>query len=135
MRLACERCDRKDFDGTTREAALAAGWTEIEPDEPEAESVIDWWYYLGVCPDCRSSEMNAYQPPGETLPPRVRAAVERSAEKVRPAVDAEAMRAAFHDPGAVVLPRVLISWADAALDEIARLRPFEARCRPRGQGR
>jgi hypothetical protein len=43
--ISCYACDAT-IDGI--EEALAAGWSDIEPD-PEGRG----WNYLGECPDCK----------------------------------------------------------------------------------
>lgn len=115
IRLACEHCDREDFDGTTLAQATASGWTDIEAAPAGLDSVIDWWSHLGTCPDCIEPSVS----PPAPLPP---------------AFDAKAVREEF--AGVV---SALGAWAppwkegfriasDAALAEIVRLQPFEARC-------
>lgn len=66
-RLACQGCDRDDFDGVKR---LPKGWdyirrvqslkeslTTYDRDEyPKGYSVLDWYTHMGICPDCREVE-------------------------------------------------------------------------------
>lgn len=66
-RLACNKCDREDFDGVkvlptdwedisecqSLAAALSTYDDEGDPDPPPGYSVLDWWTHLGTCPECR----------------------------------------------------------------------------------
>ncbi len=75
IRLACDACDRQDFDGIT-EAELAEceaqGWTGITEmqsyeqsmqtydrpeDAPPGFDVTAWWTHLSTCPDCQQHEI------------------------------------------------------------------------------
>lgn len=58
IRLACMTCDREDFDGTTIEAAVQAGWEEVSQASILSESC--WWTHLGYCLECRK-EVEAEQ--------------------------------------------------------------------------
>jgi hypothetical protein len=51
IRLACNLCDRDDYDGVTLPKALADGWKEIDPAVNIYAS--SWWTHLGWCPECQ----------------------------------------------------------------------------------
>jgi hypothetical protein len=51
IRLACDVCDRDDFDPTTIEEAEKAGWTDINLARMFYHS--QWWTHLGTCSECR----------------------------------------------------------------------------------
>lgn len=53
IRLACMICDRDDGDGTNLDAALRAGWVDIERVHSEPVTESDWWTHLGWCPECK----------------------------------------------------------------------------------
>ena len=70
IRLACQECDRSDFDGITQRQlrqAIRNGWTEVQRVQscrqacktyssteyaPLGYSRFEWWTHLGHCPDC-----------------------------------------------------------------------------------
>jgi hypothetical protein len=70
IRLACQVCDREDYDGITAaelKKAIKDGWKEVErvqsyrqscktyenrEDEPPGFSALEWWTHLGYCPEC-----------------------------------------------------------------------------------
>lgn len=74
MRLACESCDRDDYDGITPAElkALLPTWGEIaqvqsykeslrtitpeEASDKLGESVLDWYTHIGQCPECQRAE-------------------------------------------------------------------------------
>ena len=49
FRLACDDCDRDDFDEI---GELPPDWGDLRPAAPRADSA--WWNYLGLCPDCQA---------------------------------------------------------------------------------
>lgn len=65
-RLACQFCDRDDFDGVK---SLPKDWDDIgqvqtlkqslttydlpdDPKPPKGYGVLDWYTHMGTCPDC-----------------------------------------------------------------------------------
>jgi hypothetical protein len=70
VRLACDSCDRDDYDGISPAelaALIADGWVNVSEeqtheeacktyddprDEPPGYSVLDWHTHVGTCPDC-----------------------------------------------------------------------------------
>ena len=70
IRLACNECDRNDFDGINQ---LPADWEDIEEVQSleqsrqevdindQSRSPLEWYTHLGTCPDCQAS-------PAETKP-------------------------------------------------------------------
>lgn len=67
IRLACNSCEREDFDGVrllpgdwedigevqSLQAALSVYDDTEEDPEPRGYSVLDWWTHLGTCPECQ----------------------------------------------------------------------------------
>ena len=52
IRLACEKCDRDDFDGVDE---LPTDWEDI------CEALItgngsEWWTHIGLCPECQLTQ-------------------------------------------------------------------------------
>jgi hypothetical protein len=71
-RIACNECEREDYDGATLDQAVADGWEDIcfyqswedsaktydNPDDaPPHYSVLDWYTHCGLCPDCKREEL------------------------------------------------------------------------------
>jgi hypothetical protein len=68
-RVACDNCDRDDFDGVkvlpdwgedgdpgevqSLRAALSTYDEPGDPDPPRGYCVLDWFTHLGTCPDCQ----------------------------------------------------------------------------------
>jgi len=47
-RLACERCDRTDYDEVLQ---LPTDWEEIG-EADDSGSASQWWTHVGLCPEC-----------------------------------------------------------------------------------
>ena len=67
IRLACQECDRDDYDGISpAELAQAAndGWEEIGgpyADEWPDDDDLGWWTHCGTCPECAAAARRPVQ--------------------------------------------------------------------------
>lgn len=122
LRLACLFCEREDFDGTTAEAAAAAGWIEIWDRVNHASGA--WWTHLGVCAECAKLKLNR-----EDMVPRPRPPVSDPSE-LRPneqrcgrcgAVDGMNFHVADDVWAAVASPK----WRNERIDSVLCLACFD----------
>ena len=51
-RLACEKCDRDDFDGVE---TLPTDWEDIA-EATTTGNDSQWWTHIGMCPDCQLAQ-------------------------------------------------------------------------------
>ena len=65
IRLACNQCDRDDFDGVsklphdwedvTEVQSLKESRTQVD-DNDRMLSPLDWYTHVGTCPDCQQED-------------------------------------------------------------------------------
>lgn len=58
IRLACQLCDRTDYDPTTMQEAVEDGWFQIEGYTPSSGEDSAWWTCMGTCPPCHIHNLN-----------------------------------------------------------------------------